>query len=497
MNVRDSEEGTRRADGGSALALIHLKARTPTALRLETGQVHELRDVQVVISNWLETDAAGPIHRGLFFDTRAAASTSVDALNLAMRASDGVLSSLSFVAATGAGPLEPLAIFSEALEGCRLRQFIELPLGPGASRVIPAGRLQQVLPAIDELVGDPRERAYTAMSWYRKAALERQPIDAFTAAWLGLETLNALLAQHYGVANEETVRECPKCGEPVITAATSAGIRELLTRFGGRELWQRARRRRVALLHAVRPLAEVHEELPQLARTFANALRRAVLLILDIPEDKLADFEATPMPIPRRHRVRIDVLLPNYRIADVPRGPRYPSMRLHAMPTATRSTDGKQTVENVETQWELVNFPGERYKFSWTIEPDSDPDDAAAAADVRFTGQVPKPGEAPPVESAAVPNMHGQEHPWERAGATREVWLQVLRATTKAYVAAANAVNALFPTDHVVLENFSFDAFRERSEHAERVGQDWRDTINGDGERIRALMEQYNIDERE
>lgn len=119
-----------------------------------------------------------------------------------------------------------------------------------------------------------------------------------------------------------------------------------------------------------------------------------------------------PMPIPRRHRVRIDVFLPNYRVADVPRGPGYPSMRLRAMPMAIRSTEGKQTIEKVETQWELVNFPGERYKFNWTVEPDSDPDDAAAAADVRFTGQVPKPDEAPTVESApcrtfTVKNIHG------------------------------------------------------------------------------------------
>ena len=34
----------------------------------------------------------------------------------------------------------------------------------------------------------------------------------------------------------------------------------------GRSLWDDARRRRVALLHATRPLAEVHTDLPVLAR---------------------------------------------------------------------------------------------------------------------------------------------------------------------------------------------------------------------------------------
>jgi hypothetical protein len=312
------------------------------------------------------------------------------ALDLATRAADGVLSSLVFVSGAGAGPLEPLAIFADGDGGCNLRQFVELPLGPTVARMVGGPQTERALFAIDGLASKRRERIFTAMSWFRKAAFERQPIDAFTAAWLGLETLNALLAEHYGVSNERVERRCPKCDEPVIVAPTSAGIRDLLTTLGGPALWDDARRRRVALLHATRPLAEVHADLPALARQLTHALRHAVLLLSGFSPEA-GEAQPTTMSVPRRHRARVDVFLPDYSVAQLPRGPHYPSMRLHRMQRATRTEVNGRTVEQIDSQWALVNFSGEKYKFAWKLEPDVDPDDSAVTAEMRFLGQEPWP----------------------------------------------------------------------------------------------------------
>ena len=99
------------------------------------------------------------------------------------------------------------------------------------------------------------------------------------------------------------------------------------------------------------------------------------------------------MPVPRRHRARVDVFLPEYSVAQVPRGANYPSMRLHAIRRATRTEIDGRTVEHVESQWALVNFSGEKYKFAWKLEPDVDPDDSSVTAEMRFVGQEVWPTE--------------------------------------------------------------------------------------------------------
>lgn len=371
-----------------SVAWVHVKARTPTALRLETGQIHDLGMVEVSVSNWIQEDAAGPVHRGLFFDSRARGQTYRSALDLAMRAADGVMSSLSFASATGSGPLEPLAIFNDVPGGCHVRQFLELPLGPSVARVLESARTEWILSAVDQLPPARRDRIFTAMSWYRKAALEPQPIDAFTAGWLGLETLNALLAEHYGVRNERTVRTCQACGASVVTSPTSAGIRELLIEVGGADLWNAAHRRRIALLHATTPLAEVHDDLKNLARQITRGLRKGVMLLGGLNDD---GREPTPMGVPRQHRARVDLFLPDYAVAMVPIGPRHPRVRVRSLKSAKRLVENGRTIESAETQWEVVDFDGPKYKAEWKIEPDQDPDDASASAEMRFLGQEASP----------------------------------------------------------------------------------------------------------
>lgn len=63
--------------------------------------------------------------------------------------------------------------------------------------------------------------------------------------------------------------------------------------------------------------------------------------------------------MPRRHRARADVFLPDYTVGQIPRGTRYPSMRLHAIQRATRTEANGRTIEQIESQWALINFSGE------------------------------------------------------------------------------------------------------------------------------------------
>jgi hypothetical protein len=92
---------------------------------------------------------------------------------------------------------------------------------------------------------------------------------------------------------------------------------------------------------------------------------------------------------------------------------------------------------------------------------------------------------------AAMPNMHGQQHPWERAGATQGAWMRMFRRLTGDHVAADHAVEQLFPTYDRPITDFDFDEFRRLSATAKDLQADWWNAINGDGPTVLALIERY------
>jgi hypothetical protein len=60
-------------------------------------------------------------------------------------------------------------------------------------------------------VGERKDRLYRSIRWFRKGIIEDDPLDQFLNLYQGLETLNPVLAEHYGIPNGGKVITEGKC----------------------------------------------------------------------------------------------------------------------------------------------------------------------------------------------------------------------------------------------------------------------------------------------
>ncbi len=177
---------------------------------------------------------------------------------------------------------------------------------------------------------------------------------------------NPLLKARAGLPDEEPGRACPKCGEVVMMAATSAGIRDVLTRHSD-GLWRLANSKRVAIMHGTRPFSEIHPGLPTIASNVRAALRRGVLDLLSIDDADRAPFHHEPIPTPMPHRATLRYALRGRTLDSIVVGQAYPRLALRRIEGERfRGVDGR-TNERARSDWEPTDFIGE-----WIYGGDAD-----------------------------------------------------------------------------------------------------------------------------
>lgn len=370
-----------------------VKARVQTAVHVERLQVVEAPDAKVTVSNWIEADAAGQAHRGLMFDVVLEAADLDEALRISLARANFVLTLFSFAMAAGSTRIELLIAYWRGEDDwCEVAQFERLPLGPFVRRILDPARLLALVPQLDSLPEGAGERVLRAMAWYQRSAEEENPLDQFAAVWIGLETLNPLLKKRAGLAEEEPVRSCLKCGAAVEMAPTSAGIRDVLTRHRDESLWRRANRRRVAILHGTEPFSELHADLAALADATRAALRRGVLDLLSLEGDDRVTFDHQPISVPLAHQATVRYAFRPLTLDSIRVGQGYPRLKLRRVEGARfRGSDGR-TNEKAATEWEPNDFSGEWRFHSVALATFGDPEDEAASTTIeRVTfGQNPR-----------------------------------------------------------------------------------------------------------
>jgi len=108
-----------------------------------------------------------------------------------------------------------------------------------------------------ELFDKPKdERIVRSMSWLRKGYLEQNHVDRFIAFWTGLESINELLCDFFGVPTKDRKFKCNKCGNTVDNLS-SIGIKKLFLKVAkvDNALFSQIRKARGKLLHGGGPLS--------------------------------------------------------------------------------------------------------------------------------------------------------------------------------------------------------------------------------------------------
>ena len=270
-----------------------------------------------------------------------------------------ILGVLALAAASAIGRLEWLIAYADSDDGSvKVLQLEQLPFGPSARRPLTTEPVAALLPRMNALTPEERERIGMALTWYRRALFEGNPSDQFAAAWTGLETLNPSIKAKRGLPQEGAIRKCPKCDADVITAPTSGGIKAAVIASGGDPAWRRANAFRRALVHGTHALSELAPTAPEAARDVLDALRRGLLELLDVPPEELDHFKRSPMAVPDAHRLQVSYRMRPLRADEIPVGENYPRLGLRdAAGTRERGLDGL-IHENVRHDWAIRDFSG-------------------------------------------------------------------------------------------------------------------------------------------
>lgn len=355
------------------------KFAAQTALAVPAPQIFPLEGRVVTVTNWTEKDSAGERHRGLVVEVALDAADSDEAMRLGLGPASMMVSLMSFASGAASGSLRPLIVYVERTDGgCDVAQFAEWPIDPSARRMLTKERMDPVVTLMNGLPIEDRARVLRAVDWYRKALAETNVFDRFAALWIGLESINPVLIKRRSLPTTQTIRRCPKCGEPVVTMDTIAGISDLLERHFGADERKTVRRFRQEFMHSTQPLDEILGDADSSAKTAREALRTGLLELLDASKEEATVLSSTPMRLPERNRVRYDYRMQPLRIVTIPPGQATPRIEVRRFTgERTQEPDGR-TRERIVHELELHDFAGEvPPPFEMRIAiPSADPDDA-------------------------------------------------------------------------------------------------------------------------
>jgi len=134
--------------------------------------------------------------------------------------------------------------------------------------------IQKVINAWGRHEGKAHWAVSRAFFWYRRAIREPSPADRFTYLWLGLEALEPTLRARLKVRSETS--RCSSC-KRLLEDPSTAGIKaHLAAGTKSDELYARARKLRVNIVHTVPYDFELHEEARRLTPALEQALRAAI-----------------------------------------------------------------------------------------------------------------------------------------------------------------------------------------------------------------------------
>lgn len=129
-------------------------------------------------------------------------------------------------------------------------------------------------------------RISRAMKWFKKGLTSVDVLDQFIFFWHGLESLNPVLANYYGVNNsikKEIDKKCPHCGKKIIISV-DGGIESL---YEDLEIDEQQRKEikdiRNGISHGFEDLYSLTSKAQQVIPLLAQILYQGIYKILNLP----------------------------------------------------------------------------------------------------------------------------------------------------------------------------------------------------------------------
>ncbi len=247
---------------------------------LENPRKIELAFCTFELSNILHPKTKAPM--GLSIVTTLEAKNINQASSLARGYTNLIVSLLSYLSAAGLPQLQINKIY-DVTPGKKKGKFIQnhygVPMKTWSVQSVGDKELRLGITSINKFDDKDINRIFRAMHWYRLALQSEDVLERFTSLWIGLETLNPLLRNHFGLDVE--YRECD-CGRRL--HQTLNGFKHLLQEVTNDEnRWKQLRGLRTGTLHGYRALKDIVSDLRENVPFLENTLRDGL--------DQLLSFE--------------------------------------------------------------------------------------------------------------------------------------------------------------------------------------------------------------
>jgi hypothetical protein len=165
-------------------------------------------------------------------------------------------------------------------------QFHYLPADERNIRKIDGDMFDKLFHSMDEYFDG---RITRAAQWFKRAQNEEDNITRFIFYWTGLESLNLLLCEHYGISEDDRELKCPKCKHRIFPV-TSVGIKRLIIddiKSPARD-FSTIRELRVRLMHGQGKWDRAFlEDVKKFIPTLRTALLTGICMIIHLDADTM------------------------------------------------------------------------------------------------------------------------------------------------------------------------------------------------------------------
>lgn len=341
-------------------------------------------NVKVIVCDRIERDEQGvPMKFGFMLDATCQSDDAEQAIKATRALVDGIVGMISFSVSAVASLCTPTVVLdvTPGIPQRELLQYIQLELRIRPSRTFREDAFSILWKNIEALTLEDRTRIYRAARWYRKALLEDDSFDQFMNLWTGLEVINELMKRKYGLPEEKPIRNCPRCGEPVLLEPTLAGIDYLLINLlkVPRETWRQIVKVRTSLYHGFGELGKLVEEMPELIPILRTGLLKGILDLVDIPSESQHGLIREPLRHVPRPYARVCAVLHDVPVQDILSGKVDPQFQIDNVETTTSLDKDGTKHEQSKINLKLHGFQGTWSRKYVEIFAGRDPEDVSAS----------------------------------------------------------------------------------------------------------------------
>ncbi|MCJ2563154.1 MAG: hypothetical protein LN417_03580 [Candidatus Thermoplasmatota archaeon] len=286
---------------------------------------------------------------GIQFGVEVEAEDIEQARQRSGRISDSLCTFLSFLTGIALPVVETVAILqagTEEREGQEYVQFFEPPLAMTSRRQLDVNDLLGILNSLTSCKDEWRERIQRTLRWYRRASLEKDVIDSFTASWIAMETLSPPLAEK--LALKEPARKCQHCGGKLASGVQLEGLKVFFQENmpEGRRLFRRSYELRNKLLHGGGKIGKEIKRARELLPKLREGAVKAICFLLDFTPNRRIPTAILDPDLPFKMSLETEI----FRLEDEPleKLGEFPVFDIHIARKGSFQSETENLGENVQ-----------------------------------------------------------------------------------------------------------------------------------------------------